>query len=383
MSGFHVPGHHVAAPPRSPQLSDAASFVATVKTQAPESYATFLDVLNQYQTGQLDVIAVQVRMELMFARHTHLVVGFREFLPENTERVSYWTVQTHRHLATEVKAWVLNLLLCAQRFFARSAQHASQAVRAVPPLSSALWRNILMGLKFSDFCWNTPPPRGKPQQKLKVSDALNYIDLVRTTFADDPSVYNSFLDAMRDFKQSLIDTPGVIRAVGVLFKGREDLISGFKIFLPPGWLMYPRETRCLVPTLFRLMPLPSTACFFKVFQPHPCLLFPRVEASLPRRAVVKRKGVRGHGAACRSPQRDSGDHSTGKAASVLANRNVVHDSGMGVSRGHGVGQASRCSHGCGCRPCSYRCPAVGLQSHAIPDSVFEYPQHISLIFDLS
>eukprot|EP00035_Acanthoeca_spectabilis_P003853 m.96071 g.96071 ORF g.96071 m.96071 type:complete len:341 (+) comp12349_c0_seq3:152-1174(+) len=245
MSGFHVPGHHVAAPPRSPQLSDAASFVATVKTQAPESYATFLDVLNQYQTGQLDVIAVQVRMELMFARHTHLVVGFREFLPENTERVSYWTVQTHRHLATEVKAWVLNLLLCAQRFFARSAQHASQAVRAVPPLSSALWRNILMGLKFSDFCWNTPPPRGKPQQKLKVSDALNYIDLVRTTFADDPSVYNSFLDAMRDFKQSLIDTPGVIRAVGVLFKGREDLISGFKIFLPPGWLMYPRETRCL------------------------------------------------------------------------------------------------------------------------------------------
>eukprot|EP00035_Acanthoeca_spectabilis_P003852 m.96067 g.96067 ORF g.96067 m.96067 type:complete len:323 (+) comp12349_c0_seq2:152-1120(+) len=243
MSGFHVPGHHVAAPPRSPQLSDAASFVATVKTQAPESYATFLDVLNQYQTGQLDVIAVQVRMELMFARHTHLVVGFREFLPENTERVSYWTVQTHRHLATEVKAWVLNLLLCAQRFFARSAQHASQAVRAVPPLSSALWRNILMGLKFSDFCWNTPPPRGKPQQKLKVSDALNYIDLVRTTFADDPSVYNSFLDAMRDFKQSLIDTPGVIRAVGVLFKGREDLISGFKIFLPPGWLMYPRWKR--------------------------------------------------------------------------------------------------------------------------------------------
>lgn len=139
--------------------------------------------------------------------------------------------------------------------------------------------------------------------------------LTRRCVAASPlQVYNSFLDAMRDFKQSLIDTPGVIRVVGGLFKGREDLISGFKIFLPPGWLMYPRETRRLLPTLFRLMPLPSTACFFKVFQPHPCLLFPRVEASLPRRAVVKRKGVRGHGAACRSPQRDSGDHSTGKGS---------------------------------------------------------------------
>ena len=47
-------------------------------------------------------------------------------------------------------------------------------------------------------------------------------------------VYNDFLDIMKEFKSSNIDTPGVISRVSELFEGHTDLIVGFNTFLPPG-----------------------------------------------------------------------------------------------------------------------------------------------------
>lgn len=48
-------------------------------------------------------------------------------------------------------------------------------------------------------------------------------------------VYNDFLDIMKEFKSSNIDTPGVISRVSELFEGHSDLIVGFNTFLPPGY----------------------------------------------------------------------------------------------------------------------------------------------------
>ncbi|KAI8381266.1 uncharacterized protein BYT42DRAFT_604256 [Radiomyces spectabilis] len=70
---------------------------------------------------------------------------------------------------------------------------------------------------------------------LNVRDALSYLDQVKIRFADQPDVYNQFLDIMKDFKSQAIDTPGVIERVSILFKGHPVLISGFNTFLPPGY----------------------------------------------------------------------------------------------------------------------------------------------------
>ncbi|KAG1465816.1 hypothetical protein G6F46_000726 [Rhizopus delemar] len=70
---------------------------------------------------------------------------------------------------------------------------------------------------------------------LNVKDALTYLDQVKTKFANQPDIYNHFLDIMKDFKSQLIDTPGVIERVSSLFKGHPNLISGFNTFLPPGY----------------------------------------------------------------------------------------------------------------------------------------------------
>ncbi|XP_072937755.1 paired amphipathic helix protein Sin3a isoform X2 [Epargyreus clarus] len=88
-----------------------------------------------------------------------------------------------------------------------------------------------------------PLPPAPPQaqfQRLKVEDALSYLDQVKYKFNTQPQVYNDFLDIMKEFKsqterRSSIDTPGVITRVSNLFKGHPELIVGFNTFLPPGY----------------------------------------------------------------------------------------------------------------------------------------------------
>uniref|UniRef100_A0AAQ4R8A4 Paired amphipathic helix protein Sin3a n=1 Tax=Gasterosteus aculeatus aculeatus TaxID=481459 RepID=A0AAQ4R8A4_GASAC len=78
-------------------------------------------------------------------------------------------------------------------------------------------------------------PQGQQFQRLKVEDALSYLDQVKLQFGNQPQVYNDFLDIMKEFKSQSIDTPGVISRVSQLFKGHPDLIMGFNTFLPPGY----------------------------------------------------------------------------------------------------------------------------------------------------
>ncbi|XP_078730640.1 paired amphipathic helix protein Sin3a isoform X2 [Lampetra fluviatilis] len=80
-----------------------------------------------------------------------------------------------------------------------------------------------------------PQPQGQQFQRLKVEDALSYLDQVKLQFGNQPQVYNDFLDIMKEFKSQSIDTPGVISRVSNLFKGHPDLIMGFNTFLPPGY----------------------------------------------------------------------------------------------------------------------------------------------------
>ncbi|XP_034392021.1 paired amphipathic helix protein Sin3a-like [Cyclopterus lumpus] len=77
--------------------------------------------------------------------------------------------------------------------------------------------------------------RGQQLKRLKVEDALSYLDQVKLQFGNQPQVYNDFLDIMKEFKSQSIDTLGVISRVSQLFRGHPDLIMGFNTFLPPGY----------------------------------------------------------------------------------------------------------------------------------------------------
>ena len=81
--------------------------------------------------------------------------------------------------------------------------------------------------------------------RLKVEDALSYLDQVKFQFERQPEVYNQFLDIMKEFKSQTIDTPGVISRVSNLFRGHTDLIEGFNTFLPPGYKIEVQANDCV------------------------------------------------------------------------------------------------------------------------------------------
>ncbi|KAM1942670.1 hypothetical protein ACFX15_011111 [Malus domestica] len=88
-------------------------------------------------------------------------------------------------------------------------------------------------------------PSGQPQmmaaaaaasQKLTTNDALAYLKAVKDIFQDkNRGKYEEFLEVMKDFKATRIDTAGVIERVKDLFKGHRELILGFNTFLPKGY----------------------------------------------------------------------------------------------------------------------------------------------------
>uniref|UniRef100_A0A3Q1BG32 Paired amphipathic helix protein Sin3b n=1 Tax=Amphiprion ocellaris TaxID=80972 RepID=A0A3Q1BG32_AMPOC len=75
----------------------------------------------------------------------------------------------------------------------------------------------------------------KKNLQFTLKHALSYLDQVKIRFANDPGIYNKFLDIMKEFKSQSIDTPGVINRVSQLFHGHPDLVLGFNAFLPPGY----------------------------------------------------------------------------------------------------------------------------------------------------
>ncbi|XP_030387063.1 uncharacterized protein LOC115633731 isoform X2 [Scaptodrosophila lebanonensis] len=108
---------------------------------------------------------------------------------------------------------------------------------------------------------STPPQgqSGNATPRLKVEDALSYLDQVKYQYADQPQIYNNFLDIMKEFKSHCIDTPGVIERVSTLFKGHTELIYGFNMFLPPGYKIeiHSDALGCSVPVVS--MPSPPGA----------------------------------------------------------------------------------------------------------------------------
>ncbi|XP_017106008.2 paired amphipathic helix protein Sin3a isoform X1 [Drosophila bipectinata] len=149
-----------------------------------------------------------------------------------------------------VASAVGNLASMAQQ---APAQQASLAAALTPPASVS--GNSVPG-------GASTPPQGQPGNatpRLKVEDALSYLDQVKFQYADQPQIYNNFLDIMKEFKSHCIDTPGVIERVSTLFKGHTELIYGFNMFLPPGYKIeiHSDALGCSVPVVS--MPSPPGA----------------------------------------------------------------------------------------------------------------------------
>lgn len=87
-----------------------------------------------------------------------------------------------------------------------------------------------------------------PRHNPILNEALAYLDRVKSTYPEEPMMYNMFLDIMKHFKIGKLDTPGVINSIVGLFGEETALINEFNMFLPPGYKLEtnPHSDACIV-----------------------------------------------------------------------------------------------------------------------------------------
>lgn len=164
---------------------DAVAFVKAVRLiflDRREKYDEFVKVLKDFSTLRIDTDGVILRVKQLFKGHSDLIRWFNVFLPRGSEIE-----------ITEEDNFIPERQDSMDRGPARSAQN------------------------------------------LTYNDALAYLKLVRTIFQDRVDTYEEFLEVLSEFKSGRIDTNGVVTKVTELFKGHNDLIIGFNIFVPNGY----------------------------------------------------------------------------------------------------------------------------------------------------
>lgn len=93
----------------------------------------------------------------------------------------------------------------------------------------------------------------------KKTEAISFVDNVKSQFVNDPQKYHKFLDIMKRLKGNVcvltfldfilltdhvafcrIDPGDVVLQIAALFNGYPDLTREFNAFLPPGYRLQPR-----------------------------------------------------------------------------------------------------------------------------------------------
>ncbi|KAG4182098.1 hypothetical protein ERO13_A09G023600v2 [Gossypium hirsutum] len=106
---------------------------------------------------------------------------------------------------------------------------------------------------------NQMPGSGEMSRKVTKKDAETYLKQVKEMFKDQKDKYNMLLHVMRDFSIQRTDVIGVVERVKEIFKGHNNLIQGFNIFLPKRYKITVDEDR---PSP-RMIAAHSEAIYFK------------------------------------------------------------------------------------------------------------------------
>jgi len=71
------------------------------------------------------------------------------------------------------------------------------------------------------------------------TEAVSFVDNVKSQFEHDPRKYQRFLDIMKDLKGNVIGPGDVVLQIAALLNGYPDLAKEFNSFLPKGYRLQP------------------------------------------------------------------------------------------------------------------------------------------------
>ncbi|KAH9905442.1 prion-inhibition and propagation-domain-containing protein [Xylariomycetidae sp. FL2044] len=219
------------------EFSNALAYVNKIKHRFADRarvYMQFLEILQAYQRRQKTISRVYEEVAELFISSPDLVEGFKLFLPETVSKA-----REDRRVAAALQEGIDSI-------------PPREAPEFLPPQMKTLeiLYSAALGEATPDNTIEVPSDvtkggdtnhNGEDKRAPILNDALEFLDMAKLRFRDQPDVYNRFLDIMKDFKKGVIDTPGTMTQVGILFMQARELVEGFNSFLPPDYSMTPGD----------------------------------------------------------------------------------------------------------------------------------------------
>ncbi|KAG2448373.1 hypothetical protein HYH02_006955 [Chlamydomonas schloesseri] len=156
--------------------NDALSYLREVKNRFADQkdvYDTFLEIMKEFKAARIDTTGVIHKVKQLFKGHRELILGFNTFLPRGYE------IELARVSDDEEE-----------------------------------------------------DDQGK--QPVEFDQAINYVNKIKTRFANDERVYKAFLEILNMYRKGQKTINQVYDEVAILFRSHQDLLEEFTYFLPDG-----------------------------------------------------------------------------------------------------------------------------------------------------
>ncbi|CAH1832939.1 unnamed protein product [Saccharomyces cerevisiae] len=263
--------HDEDADYRPLNVKDALSYLEQVKFQfslRPDIYNLFLDIMKDFKSQAIDTPGVIERVSTLFRGYPILIQGFNTFLPQGYRIECSSNPDDPIRVTTPMGTTTVNNNISpsgrgttdAQELgsFPESDGNGVQQPSNVPMVPSSVYQSAqnqdqqqslpllatssgLPSIQQPEMPAHRQIPQSQslvPQEDVKknvdveFSQAISYVNKIKTRFADQPDIYKHFLEILQTYQREQKPINEVYAQVTHLFQNAPDLLEDFKKFLP-------------------------------------------------------------------------------------------------------------------------------------------------------
>ncbi|KAJ3372348.1 Transcriptional regulatory protein sin3 [Kappamyces sp. JEL0680] len=231
--------------PRPLNVRDALSYLDQVKFQfagQPEVYNRFLDIMKDFKSQEIDTPGVIERVSTLFRSQPQLIIGFNTFLPPG------YSLEPTNNPNDPVRVTTPANVQYQPTGLGASATYPKMAASTAPPEvhhpPHPTHPVVPPQAHYPPAQAPIPPPETRrvpaaapaepprPRGPVEFNHAINYVNKIKTRFANQPETYRYFLEILQTYQKEDKPIKEVYAQVQYLFAGAPDLLEEFKQFLP-------------------------------------------------------------------------------------------------------------------------------------------------------
>ncbi|ODQ65490.1 hypothetical protein NADFUDRAFT_52078 [Nadsonia fulvescens var. elongata DSM 6958] len=247
-------------------VKDALSYLDEVKLQfqdQPDVYNIFLDIMKDFKSQAIDTPGVINRVSNLFRGRPSLIQGFNTFLPTGYVIESSMDPSDPNHITvTTPNGSTTNHNFMPIGPFQREENishiysYPGSSISSLPTRDTSGSLTHIQDFAHKEF---HPELSRVDSEQFKYDNAHLFIDKIRERYANQPEVFEGFLDLIRSLESGHFDSSAleIHNKISALFKDAPDLIGEFGYYLP----MFSRYTPS-GPAEYNNVSLPPVGNFF-------------------------------------------------------------------------------------------------------------------------